>query len=60
VALAGDPPALRVGIATLKQLKKTRLAEAFEAHCRELISDQQIPGMAPPAYAPRKSRATRR
>ena len=60
VALAGDPPALRVGIATLKQLKKTRLAETFEAHCRELISDKQIPGMAPPASAPRKSRATRR
>jgi DNA-binding transcriptional LysR family regulator len=60
VALAGDPPALRVGIATLKQLKKTRLAEAFEAHCRELISDKQIPGMAPPASGPRKPRAMRR
>jgi DNA-binding transcriptional LysR family regulator len=60
VALAGDPPALRVGIATLKQLKKTRLAEAFEGHCRELISDQQIPGMAPPTSAPRKARSTRR
>jgi DNA-binding transcriptional LysR family regulator len=59
VALAGDPPALRVGIATLKQLKKTRLAEAFEAHCRELISDSQVPGMAPPASAPRRSKARR-
>lgn len=60
VALAGDPPALRIGIATLKQLKKTRLTEAFEGHCRDLISDRQIPGMAPPASVPRKSRATRR
>src|SRR5216684_8556064 len=49
VALAGDPPPLRMGIATSKQLRKTRLAEAFERHCRELISENYIPGMAPPA-----------
>jgi DNA-binding transcriptional LysR family regulator len=60
VALAGDPPPLRIGIATLKQLKKTRLAEAFERHCRELISEDDVPGMAPRETAPRGARTPRR
>jgi len=59
VALAGDPPPLRMGIATSKQLRKTRLAEVFERHCRELISDNYTPGMAPPAAALRRTRASR-
>jgi DNA-binding transcriptional LysR family regulator len=46
VPLAGDSPPLRIGIATLKELKKTRLAEAFERHCQGLISESYIPGMA--------------
>ncbi len=46
VPLAGDPPPMRIGIATLKQLKKTRLVEAFERHCQELISESYVPGMA--------------
>jgi DNA-binding transcriptional LysR family regulator len=46
VPLAGDSPPLRIGIATLKDLKKTCLVEAFERHCRELISETYIPGMA--------------
>jgi DNA-binding transcriptional LysR family regulator len=45
VPLVGDPPPMRIGIATLKQLKKTRLVEAFERHCQELISESYIPGM---------------
>jgi len=49
VPLTGDPPPMRVGIATLKQLKKTRLVEAFERHCQELISESYVPGMAPAA-----------
>jgi DNA-binding transcriptional LysR family regulator len=48
VALAGDPPPLQIGLASLKQLKKTRLVEAFERHCHELISESYIPGMAAP------------
>ena len=59
VPLAGDPPALRLGLATLKQLKKSRLVEAFERHCQKLIRDPDIPGMAPLAV-PRKSRPRRR
>jgi DNA-binding transcriptional LysR family regulator len=54
VVLGGEPPPLRVGIATLKQMKRTRLAQGFEQHCRQLVSDKSIPGMAPPA--PRRKR----
>lgn len=46
VPLAGDSPPLRIGVATLRALKKTRLVEAFERHCEELISETYIPGMA--------------
>jgi hypothetical protein len=46
VPLSGNPPPVRIGVATLKQLKKTRLVEAFERHCQGLISDEYIPGMA--------------
>jgi DNA-binding transcriptional LysR family regulator len=56
VALAGDLPPLRIGIATLKQLKKTRLAGVFERHCQELISEDYIPGMAPAATVRRGRR----
>ena len=47
VPLAGDSPPLRMGIATLRELKKTRLVGAFERHCADLVSDAHIPGMAP-------------
>jgi DNA-binding transcriptional LysR family regulator len=52
VPLSGDHPPVRIGIATLKELKKTRLVEVFERHCAELISDRAIPGMAD--YAPQR------
>jgi len=47
VPLSGDLPPMRLGLATLKQLKKTRLVEAFERHCQELVSESYVPGMAP-------------
>jgi DNA-binding transcriptional LysR family regulator len=56
VALAGDPPALKIGLATLKQLKKTRLVGAFERHAQELISEAYIPGMVAAAARPRARR----
>jgi DNA-binding transcriptional LysR family regulator len=59
VALAGDPPPMRIGLATLKQLKKTRLVEAFERHCQELISEAYIPGMSTPLQTRRRPRAQR-
>jgi DNA-binding transcriptional LysR family regulator len=56
VPLSGDPPPMRLGIATLKQLKKTRLVEAFERHCQGLISESYVPGMAPPIAGRRRKR----
>jgi DNA-binding transcriptional LysR family regulator len=56
VPLSGNPPPVRIGVATLKQLKKTRLAEAFERHCQELISEKYIPGMVAPISARRRKR----
>jgi DNA-binding transcriptional LysR family regulator len=56
VPLSGDPPPVRIGVATLKQLKKTRLAEAFVRHCQELISEKYIPGMVAPVAARRRKR----
>ncbi len=58
IRLAGPQPPLVLGIATLKQLQKTRIVQAFESHCRERISDNCIPGMAP-LRAPRDRGAPR-
>jgi DNA-binding transcriptional LysR family regulator len=60
VPLAGDSPPLRIGIATLKELKKTRLVDAFERHCQELISESYIPGMAAATVLRRRTRTLRR
>ncbi len=46
VPIAGDPPPLRVGIATFKPLQKTRLALAFEQHLADSIGVDHLPGMA--------------
>ena len=46
VPLSGDLPPVRIGIATLKELRKTRLAEAFERHCTVAITAAHVPGMA--------------
>jgi len=56
VPVSGDPPPVRIGIAVLKQLKKTRLGEAFECHCQALISEKYIPGMADPGAVRRRRR----
>ncbi len=45
IPLEGDHRPMRIGIATLIQVRKTRLLQAFESHCRELISDAAVPGM---------------
>ena len=58
VPLTGDSPPVRIGIATLEQLKKTRLVETFERHCRELISGTYIPGMGA-ALVPQQRRKRR-
>jgi hypothetical protein len=56
VPLSGDQPAMRIGTATLKELKKTRLVEAFERHCEALISETYIPGMANSPSSQRRKR----
>lgn len=45
VKLAGKNRPMTVGIATLRQERKPRILVAFEAHCRKMINDQDIPGM---------------
>ncbi|MFU0504767.1 LysR family transcriptional regulator [Pseudaminobacter sp. NGMCC 1.201702] len=47
VRLEGDFTPMKLGMATLKDLRKTRATETFEQHCRELISTDALPGMAP-------------
>ena len=39
---------MRLGVATAREGYKPKVIEAFEAHCRAVISDAAIPGMAPP------------
>ena len=48
VALAGQHKPMIVGLATLAQIKKSRLRETFEKHCATTISDVYIPGMIMP------------
>ncbi len=56
IPLSGDQPPVRIGLATLKELKKTRLVEAFERHCEALISESSIPGMASSLQPQRRRR----
>ncbi|MBV9066059.1 MAG: LysR family transcriptional regulator [Methylobacteriaceae bacterium] len=48
VELAGKHRPMRIGLATLTSLKKTKLVSAFEIHCRSRISPDYIPGMSAP------------
>ena len=48
VRLAGDHYPMTVGVATLKQLSKSRLVAAFERHCVAFISESYVPGMVAP------------
>ncbi|SIT16457.1 DNA-binding transcriptional regulator, LysR family [Insolitispirillum peregrinum] len=48
VPLAGSLRPMRICVATLGNLRPSRLAQAFENHCKTFISDGYIPGMVPP------------
>jgi DNA-binding transcriptional LysR family regulator len=48
--LVGEHRPMTIGIATLSQLRKSRLISAFEVHCRAHVSDAYIPGMAAPNF----------
>jgi DNA-binding transcriptional LysR family regulator len=56
VRLSGDHRPMRIGLARLRQVKRSRLVEAFEGHCRAFISDAYIPGMVAPAIERRVPR----
>lgn len=43
--LSGGPRVLRMGLAQLNGLRRTRVVEAFEAHCRRLVTPESIPGL---------------
>ncbi|TNC47312.1 LysR family transcriptional regulator [Rubellimicrobium rubrum] len=43
--LSGGPRALRLGMARLQGMRPTRVTEAFEAHCRALVTPTSIPGI---------------
>jgi DNA-binding transcriptional LysR family regulator len=49
VRLSGDHRPMRIGLATLKQLRKSRLLTAFANHARSFISEAYVPGMVAPA-----------
>ena len=49
VRLAGEHRSMRLGLASLAAYRKPKLQEAFETHCRAMISDAYIPGMTSPA-----------
>jgi DNA-binding transcriptional LysR family regulator len=48
IPLSGHAQSVRIGLATLKALRPTRVAQAFIDHCRQHVTQRSIPGMAPP------------
>jgi DNA-binding transcriptional LysR family regulator len=46
--LAGVHRPMTIGLVSLVDVQKSKLLRAFEAHCRERISDAHIPGMVSP------------
>ncbi|MBD1548533.1 LysR family transcriptional regulator [Roseibium aggregatum] len=53
VRLSGNHRPMTLGVASLKSLRQSRLAEAFKAHARSFISSAYVPGMVAPATAPK-------
>ena len=51
VQLLGEHRPMILGLATLANLRKSRIVAAFETHCRALVSDGYIPGMVVPHTA---------
>lgn len=54
VPLSGQHARMVLGLATLKNLRKTRATQAFEEHCRRLVATGHLPGMAPLEEHPRE------
>ncbi len=49
VPLAGLHRPMNIGLLSLADVQKSKLFQAFEAHCDERISSRRIPGMIAPA-----------
>lgn len=47
VELEGDWPPMTIGLAYLRDLRRSRVAEAFGTFCTDLIREEGLPGMAP-------------
>jgi len=47
VTLEDDCPPMKLGLAFLKELKRSRVSDAFVAFCRELIEAEGLPGTMP-------------
>ena len=47
IPLSGHHKSMMIGVATLRQDPKPRVLSTFEQHCRETITPNNIPGMAP-------------
>ncbi|WP_323779251.1 LysR family transcriptional regulator [Leisingera sp.] len=47
VAIKDEFPLMQVGLASLKEMRRTSVIDAFEAYCREQITTGALPGMAP-------------
>lgn len=53
--IAGVHHPMTIGVATLRQLARSRLVEAFHQHCRTRVSQDHVPGMVSPAATPLES-----
>ncbi|WP_427146954.1 LysR family transcriptional regulator [Rhizobium leguminosarum] len=53
--LAGDHKPMRIGLIRVGQQVTTRLVRSFEEHCRNLISDNYVPGMEAPVLNMRRT-----
>ena len=47
VPLEGDYPKMVIGLACLKDMRRTRIVDVFAEHCAKLITTDNIPGMEP-------------
>jgi DNA-binding transcriptional LysR family regulator len=49
VEIEGDHRPMVIGVATLELPRKSKLLEAFVAHCEAFVTDAHVPGMEAPA-----------
>lgn len=47
VRIAGPTRPMTVGLATLSMSRRTRVTQAFEAHCRRAMANHEIPALEP-------------